>query len=84
MKILVSPADGPRLTIPVPGFFLTSPTLMKLGLGVARKYSGDIMVDIPDEALKALSRAIKRTKKRYGQWELIHVESGGNTVQIFL
>lgn len=84
MKIIVSPANGPKLTIPVPGFFLTSPTLMKMGLGMARNYAGDVMVDIPDEVLKALSRSIKQTKKRYGQWELVHVESGGNQVSIYL
>lgn len=84
MKIVISPADGPTMAIPIPDFFLTSPTLMKWGLGIGRSYAGDAMPEIPPESLKALSQAIKQTKKRYDQWELVHAESGGNSVTIYL
>ena len=43
------------------------------------------MPDIPSEALQALSQCIRDIKKKYGTWELVHVESAnGDLVSIIL
>lgn len=83
MKIHIQEAGGNGFTIPVPNFMLFSPTLLQFGLNISKQYSGTSIPDIPPEALHALSRAFKEIHKKYGTWELVHVETaGGNAVII--
>ena len=85
MKITVHSVDGHRFSIPLPTALLTSPTLLRFALNAGRKHAGPSMPDIPSEALQALSQCIRDIKKKYGTWELVHVESAnGDLVSIIL
>lgn len=85
MRILVHSADGHRISIPFPTALLTSPTVVNFVLKLGKKHAGASMPDIPPEALQALSQSIREIKKKYGTWELVHVESAeGDLVSIIL
>jgi len=85
MKIIVHSYDGHRICIPLPNALLTSPTVLRFALRAGKKYAGAAVPNIPPEALQSLSLTIRNVKKRYGQWELVHVESAnGDLVSIIL
>lgn len=85
MKITVHSSDGKRIFIPIPTALLTSPTVVRFALNMGKKHAGSAMPSIPPETVQALCDSIRQIKKRYGQWELVHVEStDGDLVSIIL
>lgn len=85
MKIQIREARGRGFTIPIPNCLLFSPTLLETGLKIGKRYAGTSVPDIPPEILRALCAAVKDLRRRYGTWELVHVESaGGDLVSIII
>ncbi len=85
MRILVRRGPEPEVDIRLPDFLLTSTTLYRLGLFLGKRYAGNGMPDISPESLKKISAALKDAKRKYGSFELVHVESSqGEDVTIWL
>lgn len=84
MRIIVKEHGGRRLAIVLPTGMVFSPTMISLGLRIGRKYTPEVP-NISDRDLKAICKAVKRVKRRYGRYELVTVESGeGDLVKITL
>ena len=75
MKINVKDAGGKGFTIGLPNAMLFSPTLLNFGIRMGKRHAQDSMPDIPPETIRKLCRTIKDYSKKYGPWELVHVES---------
>ena len=84
MRITVKSSGMRRFTIFLPTGMIFSPTLLRLGMGIGRKYTSTVP-DISKEDLQLLCKAIKQVKRRYGHYELVSVESSdGDLVRIIL
>ena len=84
MRIKVKASGMRQFTIAVPTAMIFSPMLARLGLRIGRRYSAEVP-DISDRDLRAVCKAVKQVKRRYGRYELVSVESsGGDEVSIFL
>lgn len=84
MRIKVKASGLRQFTIAVPTGMIFSPMLVQLGLRIGRKYSAE-MPDISSRDLRAICKAVKQVKRRYGRYELVTVESGqGDLVKITL
>lgn len=85
MKIKVIASSGPHFTIPFPTALVSSPTVVNLWLKYVRKYATAEMPELSQEHIHQLCSEIKRIKKTYKTWELVHVESAnGDLVSITL
>lgn len=74
MRILVR--DECRdLNIVLPTRLVFSKTLVRIGMYFARKYAPETMESIPSEAVEKLLDEMHRIKKKYGSWDLVHVQS---------
>lgn len=84
MRVTVKECGGHRFTIALPTGMIFSPTLIRLGLRIGRKYSAEVP-DISAHDLRAICKAVKQIKRRYGRYALVTVESGqGDLVKITL
>lgn len=91
MKIFVK-SDGHRLTIPVPTNWLFSKAsawlwlkMMRMFSKITDHYGNDFYLNLPDEAVHAICEELKRTKKKYGKWTLVEVQTAdGDEVTITL
>lgn len=88
MRIKIK-TEGRSFTISIPTFLLTSHHLLAFGYWVTKKTSGKYspapMPDLDAAALKKLCRELRRIKKQYGRYELVHVQSAdGDGVRITL
>lgn len=84
MKIRVRD-NSHDLSIALPTGLVFSRATVWLANRVGRRYAEDALRDIPPEALEALFAEFRRIKKKYGSWELVHVESsGGELVKVTL
>lgn len=85
MKIKVIASSGQHFTIPLPTALLSSPTVVNGWLHYVKKYATVEMPELSQEHIRQLCSEIKRIKKTYKTWELVHVESaGGDLVSITL
>ena len=82
MKIQVRESGGRGFTLPLPNAMLFSPTLLKIALKIGEAQAEAQMPNIPPETVDRFCYAIKQWTKIHGPWELVYVESGGNTVII--
>lgn len=82
MTIEVHVPGGPDLTIPFPNAMLFSPTLLNFGIWIGGRYSHGAMPEIPPETVKLACKAILDHRKKFGPWELVHVESSDGTTVI--
>ena len=83
MRIRVR-SDGRNIRLALPTRLIFSKWLIKLGLRMGSRYSGQSQ-ELPPEAVDALCAEIRRIKKKHGSWELVEVLSAdGDTVQITL
>ena len=84
MRIKVKSEDT-NINIPLPTNLVFSKATVWLANRVGRKYAGDAMQDIPPEALDRLFAEVRRIKRKYRAWELVHViSSDGDEVHITL
>ena len=78
MRIKIK-TEGRSFTIPIPTFLLTSHHLLAFGYWVTKKtsgkYSSGPMPDLDEAQLKKLCMELRRIKKQYGSYELVHVQS---------
>lgn len=84
MRIILSDA-GKKMDLILPTALIFSRLTVWLAMKLGRKYAGDVMKDIPPEALDALFAEMRRIKKKHGKWDLVQIESAdGETVLIRL
>lgn len=84
MRIKVKDEDT-NLNIPLPTNLVFSRATVWLANHIGRKYAGDVMKDIPPEALDKLFEEFRRIKRQYGYWDLVEVtEADGTEVKITL
>ncbi len=84
MRIKVKASGMRQFTIALPTGMIFSPTMIRLGLCIGRKYADEVP-DISAHDLRAICKAAKQTKRRYGRYELVSVESAqGDLVGITL
>ena len=53
-----------------------------LGCRYGLRYAGDVMKEIPPEAVYALFAEIRRIKKTHGSWTLVDVETSDGLSQV--
>jgi hypothetical protein len=76
--------DTADVNLVLPTRLLFSRRFWKLGLWIGRKYSLCVP-DLPPAVVDGLCREIRRTKRKYGSWELVRISNAdGYTVQIDL
>lgn len=84
MRITVKAGGARRIFIAMPTGLIFSPAMVSLWLRISRKYTPEVP-NISYRDLRAICKAIKQTKRRYGCYELVTVESGqGDLVKITL
>lgn len=84
MRITVKAKGARRIFIALPTGWVFSPTMISLWLRIGRKYSSEVP-NISNHDLRAICKAIKETKRRYGSYELVSVESSeGDLVGVIL
>jgi hypothetical protein len=84
MRIVVKAEGARRIFMALPTGLVFSPTMISLWLRVGRKYSPEVP-NISKQDLRAICKAVKQVKSRYGRYELVTVESGeGDLVKITL
>ena len=84
MRIKVKASGARQFTIALPTGMVFSPTLIHLWLRIGRKYASEVP-DISPHDLRAICKAAKQIKRRYGRYELVSVESAqGDLVKITL
>lgn len=85
MKISVITASGQHITIPFPTSLLTNPIAVRGFLKQVQKYATVEMPPLTHQQVNALCKEINQLRKKYPDWELVHVESaGGDLVRITL
>ncbi len=84
MKIQITEGDRNR-SIMLPTHMLFSKTVLRLICISGRFCGADALAGISPKAMDAIFRELRRTKERYGDWELVDVESReGEKVKIIL
>lgn len=84
MRITVKANGARRIFIAVPTGLIFSPAMISLWLRISKKYAPEVP-NISYHDLRAICKAVKRVKRRYGRYELVTVESGeGDLVKIVL
>ena len=84
MRITVKAKGARRIFIALPTGWVFSPTMISWWLRIGRKYSSEVS-NISNYDLRAICKAIKETKRRYGSYELVSVESSeGDLVEVIL
>lgn len=78
MKIRIETRER-RFTVPVPTNLIFSDFTAWLAQTAGVHYSGDVLKDVPPQAMKKLFSEFRRIKKKYGAWELVDVQSGDGT-----
>lgn len=83
MRIEVK-GEGHHIHIPIPNWVLFSRLGMKFGLRMLRS-TGGFWENLSDRDAQRLFDEMHRMVKKYGHWELIHVESAdGELVSIIV
>ena len=84
MKIRIETAEK-NLTIPVPDALLSPKLIPWIAEKIGRKKAPEALERIPPGALEVIFRELRRTKKRYGSWELVDIQSAnGEHIRITL
>lgn len=84
MKIRIETAEK-NLTIPVPDALLSPKLIPWIAEKIGRKTAPEALERIPPGALEVIFRELRRTKKRYGPWELVDIQSAnGEHIRITL
>lgn len=84
MKITIKGDGHHSLYIIFPTRIVFIPTLISLGLRIARRKCPHVP-HISRSTLRTLSSSIQETKRRYGHYELVNIESNdGDMVKIVL
>lgn len=84
MRIKLKASGMRQFTIALPTGMVFSPTLIRLGLCIGRRYSAEVP-DISAHDLRTICKAVKQIKRRYGRYELVAAESSdGDFVRITL
>lgn len=84
MKIRIKD-DKMNLCLRFPTRLIFSKTIARIANSAGQKYASGAMQSIPPEALEAIFAELRRTKDKYGRWELVDIESSkGEMVQIIL
>ena len=74
-----------RINLVLPTRMIFSPTLVRFGLGIARKYAPKELEHIPPESVAVLCKELCRVKKKYGKYELVDIQSAnGELINIVL
>ena len=84
MKIDIESREH-NLHLRFPTRLLCSKMIVRIADRLGRKYAAEQMKSIPPEALEKLCAELRRTKDRYGKWDLVDVEAAdGEKVKIVL
>lgn len=83
MKIIVKSQEQ-NLNLTLPTRLIFSKFILKLGLRIGEKYASKLE-KIPPSAVDALVDELRKTKKKYGTWDLVEVRSAdGEYIKITL
>ena len=84
MKIEVC-HEGMHLRLRIPTCMIFSRPVQYLANHTARKYAPQAMENVSPEAMDALFSELRRIKKKYGNWDLVEIQSAdGELVRIIL
>ena len=84
MRILIESQEK-NLHIPIPDFLLSPKLVPFLVEKMGKKYSSEMLMRIPPEALDRIFRELRSIKKKHGTWELVDIESAcGDKIRIIL
>ncbi len=76
--------EGKDLYLPLPTFLVLSDLIARIGGQAVEKYAGD-RVSITQEQMRALFRAMRQAKKKFGSFVMVDVrEANGSRVRIKL
>ena len=84
MKIHIK-SEGQDLRLWLPTSLIFSKTVARLGGKYGKRYAGDVMKNIPPEAIEMLFAEFRQMKGKHKNWELVKIErADGSVVDISL
>ena len=68
-------SQGRQIRLILPTQVIFSAPVAWISSAVMRKYVPDAAGNLPPEAIRKLFREVRRTKRKYGSWDLVEVDS---------